>query len=237
MLPTPGYHCFVALLLVLVMAPGLIGPAVRATAPTTAEAAEHSMKQFLAQGDTLRPYRAMRRLEARNGDSVGWLQASTEFAHSTGLRYTITAEGGSGSIRDRVLRAVLDGEREVIARGEMARSALAPCNYAFQAGGVDASGLVKVLLAPRRKERVLVAGTMFLRPTDGELVRVEGRLAKSPSFWVKTVDIVRTYERINGIVVPVALDTKAQVRMFGKATLRMTYTYSEIDGRPVDAGR
>ena len=32
---------------------------------------------------------------------------------------------------------------------------------------------------------------------------------------------------------PVALETTAQVRMFGAATLRMTYDYSEIDGRPV----
>ena len=74
---------------------------------------------------------------------------------------------------------------------------------------------------------------MFLRPTDGELVRVQGRLAKSPSFWVKSVDIVRSYDRIEGAVMPVALETTAQVRMFGAATLRMTYDYSEIDGRPV----
>jgi hypothetical protein len=91
-----------------------------------------------------------------------------------------------------------------------------------------------VLLSPKRKERVLVSGAMFLRPVDGELVRVQGRLAKSPSFWVKTVDIVRTYDRIGGAVMPVSLETTAQVRMFGTATLRMTYQYSEIDGRPVE---
>jgi hypothetical protein len=101
--------------------------------------------------------------------------------------------------------------------------------------GVDENGLAKVLLSPKRKERVLVSGAMFLRPTDGELVRVQGRLAKSPSFWVKTVDIVRSYERIEGAVVPVALETTAQVRLFGTATLRMTYDYSEIDGRPVQS--
>jgi hypothetical protein len=77
-----------------------------------------------------------------------------------------------------------------------------------------------------------VDGTMFLQPSDGNLVRLEGRLAKSPSFWVKNVDIVRKYERIAGVVMPVALESKAQVRMLGEAaTLRMTYTYSEIDGR------
>ena len=67
----------------------------------------------------------------------------------------------------------------------------------------------------------------------GELVRLEGRLAKSPSFWVKSVDIVRSYDRIDGVVVPVALDVSATLRLLGPATLHMTYAYSEIKGRPV----
>jgi hypothetical protein len=94
--------------------------------------------------------------------------------------------------------------------------------------------LVNVLVSPRRQEPVLVSGTMFLR-RDGGLVRLEGRLAKSPSFWVKHVDIVRSYERINGAIVPVALVSNAQLRMLGTATLRMTYTYSEINGQPIGA--
>ena len=161
------------------------------------------------------------------------LEATTEYSPASGFRYAITSEGGSGNIRDKVLKAILEGEREAVARGEMARSTLAPCNYEFQVHGVDENGLAKVLLSPKRKERVLVSGAMFLRPADGELVRVQGRLAKSPSFWIKSVDIVRSYERIEGAVMPVALETTAQVRMFGAATLRMTYEYSEIDGRPV----
>jgi len=224
------YTCFGALLLAMT-----IGPHLRATSPHTAEAAEHSMKQFLDKGDTPRPYRATRRLEARNGGAFGWIEATTEYSKAHGFRYTITGEGGSGNIRDRVLKAILDGERDAVAKGEIARSALAPCNYEFRVNGVDENGLAKVLLAPKRKERVLVSGAMFLRPVDGELVRVQGRLAKSPSFWVKTVDIVRTYERIDGAVMPVALETTAQVRMFGEAKLTMTYNYSEIDGRPVPA--
>jgi hypothetical protein len=80
---------------------------------------------------------------------------------------------------------------------------------------------------------VLVDGTMFLRPVDGELVRLQGRLVKNPSFWVKSVDIVRGYERIAGVVLPVSLQANAQIRLFGEATFRMTYSYSEIDGRPV----
>jgi len=211
-----------------------VAPVARATAP---DEADYSIRQFLAQDDTQHPYRATRRLEAENGTRSGWLEAVTEYSPAKGFSYEITAEGGSGYIRAKVLRAVLDGERDVIAKGETARSSLARSNYNFQGNGVDSDGLANVLLSPRRKERVLLSGTMFLRPLDGDLVRLQGRLAQSPSFWIKNVDIIRTYERIDGAVVPVALETKAQVRFLGAATLRMTYVYSAIDGQPILSSR
>jgi hypothetical protein len=196
-----------------------VAPTVRATVP---DAADTSIRQFLARDNTPRPYQATRRLEAENGSQRGWMEARTEYSPENGFRYHITAEGGSSQIRTKVLRAVLNGERDVIALGETRRSSLAHENYTFQANGVDRDGLVKVQLTPRRKEPALVVGTMFLQPTDGNLVRVQGRLAKSPSFWVKNVDIIRSYERIGGVVVPVALESTAHVRMLGPAMLRMT---------------
>jgi hypothetical protein len=177
----------------------------------------------------------VRRLEAENGSRAGWLEATTEYAPETGFRYEVTAEGGSEYIRTNVLRAVLEGEQEAVARGEIGRSSLGQENYTFQAAGVDDDGLANVLLSPRRKERILVSGKMFLQPDDGSLVRLQGVLAKSPSFWIKNVEIVRSYARIEGAVVPVSLESNAHVRFLGPATLRMTYVYSHIDGRDVGA--
>jgi hypothetical protein len=205
---------------------------VRATVP---DAAEQPIRQFLAQGDWRPSYQALRWLEARHGSRTGWMEAITEYSLDAGFRYEITRQGGSSYIRSKVLKAVLEGEREIITRGEAARSALIPANYTFQPNGIDADGLANVLLSPRRKERVLVSGMMALSVPDGALVRLHGRLAKSPSFWLKNVDIVRTYERIGGVVMPVALETTAQVRFAGEATLRMTYVYSAIDGRAIAA--
>ena len=207
-----------------------IAPTVWATTP---DAVDPSIQRFLTRQDGQHPYRATRRLEAENGSRQGWLEATTEYSPDRGFRYRITSEGGSDQIRTRVLRAVLDSEREMIAVGEAARSALAPANYTFQANGVDADGLANILLSPRRKERALLSGVMFLRPTEGELVRLQGRLAKNPSFWVRNVDIVRKYARIQNTVVPVALESTAHVRFLGAASFRMTYNYQEIDGRPV----
>ena len=219
-------RCLAILLLTMAATPIVLA--------TARDAADESIRQFLEQDDTQPAYRAERRLEAETGGRRGWMQAVTSYSPGVGFRYEITGEGGSSFIRSKVLRAVLDGEREVIEHGETRRSSLAPENYTFTSDGVDADGLASVLLTPRRKERVLIAGRMFLRPMDGGLVRLQGRLAKSPSFWLKHVDIVRHYDRIGGAIVPVALESQAQLRPLGAATLRMTYTYLEINGHAVD---
>ncbi len=215
----------------LFLAVGLITP----LDATTPDPADDSIRQFLAQDDTPRSYRATRRIEAENGTRTGWLEAATEYSPEIGFRYHVTAEGGSDYIRSKVLHAVLEGEQEAIARGEAGRASLGRANYTFQSGGIDPSGLANVILSPRRKERILVAGTMYLQPEDGRLVRLQGQLAKSPSFWIKNVKILRSYDRIAGAVVPIALESTADVRLLGPATLRMTYVYSEIDGRAVKA--
>jgi hypothetical protein len=202
----------------------ILTPGIRATAY---DPADTSIREFLSQNEQTHPYRATRRLEGENGGSRAWMEAVTEFSPATGFKYQITAEGGSSDVRSKMLRPLLDAERDVIARGEIARS-----NYQFQANGVDENGLANILLSPRREDVVLVAGTMFLRP-DGELVRLQGRLAKNPSFWVKRIDIVRSYGRIDGVVLPIALESSAQLRLVGNASVRMTYSYTEINGRTV----
>src|SRR5262245_5323143 len=220
------YHSGFVVVLVAVLVP----PTLLATIP---DPADSSMRQFLEKGDTQHSYQAVRRLEAENGSRRGWLEAVTSYSADRGFSYQVTAEGGSSVVRSKVLRAVLEGEREITAQGEATRSALDVTNYAFQPNGVDDEGLANVLLSPKRKEPALVSGTMFLKPDEGDLVRLQGRLAKSPSFWVKNVQIVRSYRRIQGVVVPIALESTAEVRMAGPASLRMTYVYSEVDGQHV----
>src|SRR5688500_15163778 len=100
-----------------VLAASLLAMAVVAGAqPTTPDAADDSIRQFLAQDDAQPRYRGARRLMAENRNRQGWMEALTEYSPQTGFQYQITAEGGSSYIREKVLRAVLDGEREVIAQ-------------------------------------------------------------------------------------------------------------------------
>jgi hypothetical protein len=196
------------------------------------QSAAMAIRNFLAHPTTARQYSAMRRLEASGSGHRAWLDVQTDFTLASGLLYEVTAEGGSGYIRARVLRLLLEEERRLIARGGGPGIAITTDNYQFTPEGINEEGLAVVSMRPLRKDRSLIAGRMFVT-VDGELRRVEGRLAKNPSFWVTRVNIVRSYRRINGVLMPVSLETTAQLRLLGASELRMTYRYSRIDERPV----
>lgn len=202
-------------------------------APESDQSAVAAMRTFLARSTTAHQYSASRRLEASGSGRQAWLDVQTDFTPASGLSYEVTAEGGSGFIRARILRWLLDEEQKLIARGGGSGIALSTENYQFTPEGINEEGLAVVGMRPLRKDRSLIAGRIFLT-VDGDLLRIEGQLAKNPSFWVTRVNIVRSYRRINDVLMPVSLDTTAQLRLFGSSALRMTYRYSHIDGRAVE---
>jgi hypothetical protein len=116
------------------------------------------------------------------------------------------------------------------ATGAPERAAVTPANYVFEEHPAAADGLASLTLRPRRKDVLLVDGTIYVRPDDGELVRIEGALSKSPSFWTRNVHITRWYQRFAGIRLPVALETFASVRVAGQSTFKMVYEYETVNG-------
>ena len=179
-------------------------------------------------------YRAFRHLvvRARKLNKEGWLDVETVFLPGVGLRYTIVREGGDEGIRTRVLRKVLDQEVAASAPAAAARIALSPANYRLAAGEITRDGDRRWRLEPRRSDPGLLDGYAVLGD-DGQLRRLEGRLSKSPSIWVRSVTICRRYERVAGYTLPVHLESVADVRFVGLAEFAMSMDYSEIDGRPV----
>ena len=144
--------------------------------------------------------------------------------------FQILQQEGSKRVLDKVLRPLLENEQKLFATGDPARSALTTENYELEAGELAGPGLVKLLARPKRKEVSLVDGALIVTSDDADLVRVEGRLAKNPSFWTKRVDLVRQYERVGGLRVPVRLDTTAQIRFAGSSTMSIVYDYQMVNG-------
>ena len=176
-------------------------------------------------------HRALRRFDAGSPrlKSVAWMDVWTE-TDAGGFRYQIVAEGGSGYIRSRVFRGTLQIEERQWASKAPDAAAVTHSNYRFAETATQPDGLVRIAVLPRRKDLLLVDGWIFLRPEDGDLVRIEGQLSKSPSFWTRGVHIVRHYERIAGVRMPVALDTTSNVLVAGTSTFRQRWEYESING-------
>jgi hypothetical protein len=190
----------------------------------------------LARFNTAAPpaYRAFRRLEAGIAGSTkhGWLEAWTEHRPGRGLIVEVAGEGGHEYVRDKILRNVLTSEQQLLARGKPLRAALDARNYEFADGGMTEEGMQRVVLKAARKSDGIVNGALFLAPDAGHVARIEGRLVKSPSFWIRDVDVAWTYARIGEHVLPVEMTSAGRVRVLGRSHFKMVYDYVSIDGRP-----
>src|SRR5262245_9501603 len=207
------------------------------TGKAITDAGQHAtLQRFFALSQTPpEELTAVRRLEARNDhfDMDAWMDVRTR-ADAAGFRYEVLDEGGSPYIRSNVFRPALQTEQTMWREGDPDRAAFTLENYHFEDRGSEQSGLVWLGVTPRRKDLLLVNGSIFLRPEDGDLVRIEGALAKNPSFWTKRVEVVRRYERIAGVRLPVWMQSTATIRIAGKSTLTMTYEYLSINSQPVN---
>jgi hypothetical protein len=194
------------------------------------------VEQFLARVDeSLTQYRAVRRLTGRNErfKKEGQLEAVTTLDPRNGFSYEVLTASGSPYVRTHVLEPILRGEAKAFAEGGGTRAALTLANYDFVPMDIDVEPYARVLIRPRRKETLLVDGSILVTASDADLVRIEGRLAKNPSFWTSRVEIAREYARVGGVRVPVRVESQAWVKIAGPSTFVMTYEYDEINGRSV----
>jgi len=203
---------------------------------SAATAAGPAFEQVLAKSNSVAPppYRAFRRMEGGllDSDRRGWIEAWTEYTPGRGFTYDVVREGGSEYVRNKILRGMLVSEQKLIASGKRLHASLESMNYLFEDGGMADGGLQRVLLKPAKKSDGILTGSVLVDPESGLMTRIEGRLVKSPSFWLRDVDVTYKYAHVGDRVVPVEMTSTGRVRMFGRSNFRMVYDYESIDGRP-----
>jgi len=212
--------------------------ASRAAAAVTLSPGQRTLDRFLADTDgRLVSYRAMRYLTvvARGGKMTASLTARTSLDADSGFKYEVLNESGSGMLRSRVLHGVLEAESDAKRRERGEHGALTLANYSFAPGDVNDAGLLRVAIHPRRKDSLLLEGSILLTNDDADLVQMEGLLVKRPSFWTRKVQIVRTYGRIGGVRVPLTTGSTADILFAGQSTFSMRYEYQSINDVSIEA--
>jgi hypothetical protein len=219
----------------------LVGRLVFALAEPTAHGgvldADHpTVERFLSSDSPpLISYRARRVLEAstRSGKLSASLEVWTSRDDAGRFFFEVIRTTGSGLIRQHVLLPALEEEQRIENQRTGEEAALSRLNYAFTVSGGAADPLVRIEITPHRASTFLLTGAIFVTPDTADLVRVEGRLSKRPSFWTRSVTIMRRYERIQGVRVPVEMRSMADIRLVGASSFSMNYKYEMINGERV----
>src|SRR5690349_3450606 len=128
----------------------------------------------------LTDYRALRHITAstRGGRMSASMDAWTSLDKNGKFSFEIVSESGSSLIRNRVLRAALEAERDSQTPEAREQAALSTANYEFFEIRPEAGHLLKIDIKPRRKHVMLVDGALFLEEETADLVRIEGELPK-----------------------------------------------------------
>jgi len=152
--------------------------------------------------------------------------------------FVIDSEKGSKLVRDLVLKRLIESESETSSGRAHRDSSIKPANYEFRLLGEQGVGPYHCLVVearPRRQDKYLFEGKVWIDGEDYAIVRIAGHPAKSLSFWITRADFVRRYQKIGEFWLPAKDETLVHVRLYGKKILTIDHRNYVINGA-TDAG-
>jgi hypothetical protein len=170
------------------------------------------------------PYQVLREYRlfgAKSSVSDSYVTAEVNFRPPTSKDYKI--QNASGSKRgEQVVRRVLDHEVQASSNGSQTRTGLTRENYDFTYAGeavLDGQPCYLLELKPKRKENDLILGKAWLDQQSFFVRRIEGELAKTPSWWLKRVRVNLVFAEFEGTWLQTSMEAVADVRIVGLHTL------------------
>jgi hypothetical protein len=140
--------------------------------------------------------------------------------------FEIVSEEGWKAAHKHVLHKMLESESETSSPEARTKSRLSTDNYEFQIVGSEKTGdrtTYVIDATPKRREKYLFQGRIWVDAEDYTLVRAEGNPAKNPSFWTKSVHFVHTYQKSGEFWFPLSTESVTEARIFGTTDLTIQY--------------
>lgn len=145
---------------------------------------------------------------------------------------------GDSFVKTNVIARLLQSEVDHLQKDDLSLTALSPANYKFSYKGTnDIEGRVLHVfqVKPRKKRAGLFKGRIYLDAYSGSLVRAEGNVVKSPSFFIKRVEFVQDYADVNGFTLPTHVHSEARARIVGRAVVDIYQRDYQPVASPVQA--
>ena len=152
---------------------------------------------------------------------------------------TVSSSGWSAA-RSHVFPKLLDGETEASRPDVRELSRITPQNYSFEMVGKEPINqrLAYVMeITPKAQSKYLVQGRIWVDAEDYAVARVEGKPAKNPSFWIKSVHFVHSYEKTGQFWLPATDRSVTDARIIGATELTIEYFDYAPNVRTLSASR
>jgi len=147
--------------------------------------------------------------------------------------FALTSESGSGLVRHLALNPLIASEIDAASGKQHHDSAITPANYTLELLGEQQVGPYRCFLVratPKRPDKYLFEGNVWIDTQDYAIVRITGRPAQKLSFWIEQVTFVREYQKIDGFWLPQKDETFVQVKMYGEKILTIDHQNITIAG-------
>jgi hypothetical protein len=149
-----------------------------------------------------------------------------EFHAPDSKNFQTVSEEGSKWIRRFVFQGLINSESEASSGREHRDSSITPLNYSFRYLGeedLDGHSCYVVYATPKRLDKYLFEGTVWIDSRDFAVAKIDGHPAKNPSFWIKRVNWVRRYGKVGDFWLPLKDVTYTDVKIFGRKKLIISY--------------
>ena len=148
--------------------------------------------------------------------------------------FEVLSEDGWKSANRRVLREMLATESDSSHPDTRTMSRLTSDNYTFrliEAGSLEGRTAYVIDVVPKRQDKSLFRGRIWVDAEDYALSRVEGEPAKNPSFWTRKVHFVQQYRKDGAYWFPAMTTSVTDARMFGATDVNIRH----FDYKPISA--
>jgi hypothetical protein len=141
-------------------------------------------------------------------------------------QFQMVSATGWGAAQNHVFPRLLESESQASQPDVRERSRITPENYSFEMIGKDSINqrpAYLIAIASRTQNKYLVQGRIWVDAEDYAIVRIEGKPAKNPSFWIKSVHFVHTYQKSGSFWLPASDRSVTDVRILGDTELTIEY--------------
>ena len=194
--------------------------------------AEESRRQNLGSYSVLRTYS----LTASPGKPPAEMEVRLNYHQGGTKTFQILSMRNAEGLRKRVFEHIIDGEAEASKHASQTHINSYSYNFAYVGQDQwDGRPCYVLKLIPKRRDKLLIDGQVWVDAADFGVAKITGRPAASLSFWIGKPYLTQEFRKEGRFWLASRNVTLTDVKLFGRTRLTVRYGPYEFAGATVSA--